>query len=665
MDRERLDNWCEKGILGLVLAVLSFGPLAAGAVSAWEWLVVQGAVMGVILLWAARLMIAGTFRLLWPPICWSVLAFTCYAIFRYQQADVEYAARGELIKITVYALLFLVILNNLHRQESTQLISFVLIYLGMAISLYAVYQFFTNTPVVWHFLKPEIKPEQYMKRGTGTYICPNNFAGFLELILPLGLACTLSGRFKHTTKVFLGYASVVMLAGIAVSLSRGAWIATSLALLVLFAILFSSRSNRLPALLFVTLLAGAGVFFFKGYQSQYRWQQMFRESGTVDDVRFYLWKPALQIWQSHFWWGAGPAHFDYRFPAFRPAVIQERPVYAHNDYLNTLADWGLVGTILIASSLVLLGWGVVKSWKFVRRSNDFGNKPSNRSSFVLGSAVGLLAILFHSMVDFNMHIPANAILAVALMAMLTGHLRFATERYWVTLSWFTRIMLAGICLVGFAFLSQQWIRQAREAVLLGRIESIKKAVEDRRKTLKEMETAEAIDLEQRIDLERQFKINREIQEGVREEIELLQRAHAAEPMNFETTYKIGQAFRNLSWAGGSDYKEMAQEAMRWFSSGIRLNPFDPYNYMRYGMCLDWQNLHSDAEPYFKRAVDLDPKNYYIVAHYGWHFFVIGDYASAKQWFEESRRLSSWRSNHIAEYYLTEIAKMSQAKNGDR
>ncbi|MBI2949346.1 MAG: hypothetical protein HYY23_17025, partial [Verrucomicrobia bacterium] len=247
MDRAIWDRWCEKGILGLTLVILVFGPLAAGAVGALEFLALQALTLGVIVLWLARIWIQENYRLLWPPICWCVLAFTAYAIVRYGQADIEYAARTELIRVLLYAFLFLAVLNNLHRQESTQLIMFVLVFCGMAISLYAVYQFFTHTEYVWHLLEPELKPEQYLKRASGTFINPNNLAGFLEMLVPLGLAGTLKGRYAHTTRIFLGYASLVMLAGIGVTVSRGGWIAAGAALTVLFAILVCYRDSRLPA----------------------------------------------------------------------------------------------------------------------------------------------------------------------------------------------------------------------------------------------------------------------------------------------------------------------------------------------------------------------------------------------------------------------------------
>ena len=67
----------------------------------------------------------------------------------------------------------------------------------------------------------------------------------------------------------------------------------------------------------------------------------------------------------------------------------------------------------------------------------------------------------------------------------------------------------------------------------------------------------------------------------------LENAFAAEPMNFDTAYAIGEAFRIQSWEGGDNYRDLAQRAMEWYQRGIKLNRFNGYNYLRYGMCLDW------------------------------------------------------------------------------
>src|SRR5271155_2892428 len=113
MNREALGKFFERGILALVLAILVFAPLAFGAVDAWAFLVVQGLTIGVMLLWALRLWISPKPQLLWPPICWVVLAFTIYAVARYLTADIEYVARQEMIQVLMYSFLFFAIINNL------------------------------------------------------------------------------------------------------------------------------------------------------------------------------------------------------------------------------------------------------------------------------------------------------------------------------------------------------------------------------------------------------------------------------------------------------------------------------------------------------------------------------------------------------------------------
>src|SRR5581483_9296111 len=162
MDREVLDQWCERGILGLALAMLVFLPLAFGGqpqtpsgvaldfllanpFTFAEWLMIP--LLG---LWLARLSLAPKPRLLWTPLCWAVLAFAVYAAARYWTADIEYISRLEVLEILVYALFFFAVVNNLHKQETVQVITFTLLFLAMLISFYAIYQFLRASDQVWH-----------------------------------------------------------------------------------------------------------------------------------------------------------------------------------------------------------------------------------------------------------------------------------------------------------------------------------------------------------------------------------------------------------------------------------------------------------------------------------------------------------------------------------
>ncbi len=127
-------------------------------------------------------------------------------------------------------------------------------------------------------------------------------------------------------------------------------------------------------------------------------------------------------------------------------------------------------------------------------------------------------------------------------------------------------------------------------------------------------------------------------------------------MNFDTAYEVGEALRRLSGQGYLGYEKLATEAIEWFQRAARLNPFDPYNPLRIGMCLDWQGRHEEAAPYYEKALKLDPNNYELVAHQGWHFVQTGDYATAKQWFERSYKLELSERNTIAPRYLSIIER---------
>ncbi len=235
-------------------------------------------------------------------------------------------------------------------------------------------------------------------------------------------------------------------------------------MLLFFGVLLFHRTYRLPSLALLVVIVGAGLYYLpRSFPIQARVKPLFEGPGRFeDDARYQLWQAALRVWQQNVWWGVGPAHYDYRFRQFRPAREQLRPGWAHNDYLNALAEWGVVGTGLVAVAWGLLGWGVLKTWPCVRgKPRDIGGeRNSNKFAFVLGASLGLAAILAHSVVDFNMHIPANAILAVALMALLSSHLRFATDRYWVTLRGWWKAVAGVVVLAGLAYLGQQgWRRR--------------------------------------------------------------------------------------------------------------------------------------------------------------------------------------------------------------
>ncbi|HEY0455511.1 MAG TPA: O-antigen ligase family protein [Verrucomicrobiae bacterium] len=620
VNRDQLDTWCERGILGLVLIILGFSALATGATRAQDFLVVEWLTIALLVVWLARFWINPKHRLFWPLLCWPALGFILYAAARYTQADIEFVARQEFIRVLVYGVIFFAVLNNLHRQETTHIVGTYLLFIGMAIGLYALCQFLTDSNHVWGFERSEI----YRKRGSGTFMSPNQLAGFLEILLPLGLAYTLMGRLSHLQKVFFGYASLAIFAGIVVTISRGGWFGAGLSMIVLVVYLVRVRDYRWQTLLLVVAMAGAGYLFLGPARlSQNRIEQL-TFSKTEEEIRYTLWREGLEIWKDNFWFGAGPAHFDYRYRQYRPPSdqAQGRPERVHNDYINTLADWGLIGALLVAAVWVLFYWEVFRSWSFVKRSqNDLAVKRSNKSTFVLGGSLGLLAVLAHSMVDFNMHIPAIAILTVTMLALVAGHFRFATEKYWHTARLPLKLAISIFLISGLIYLSGQVVQRTHEVASLVHA--------DRSPNYSEAQ------------------------------IKYLENAFASEPRNPSTAYNLGECFRSVSWQGGEDYREWAAKAMDCYKIASKLNPWDPYPPMRFGMCLDWTGRFKESEPYYHKALELDPNNFYTVAHMGWHFAQLEQWDKAFEYF-----VKSWSLNHIDNQIARMYLPLSDGKRRD-
>jgi len=142
----------------------------------------------------------------------------------------------------------------------------------------------------------------------------------------------------------------------------------------------------------------------------------------------------------------------------------------------------------------------------------------------------LLAMLLHSATDFNMHIPANAILAVALMALLSSQQRFASEALLVQPApWRRKCAATLVLLAGLAYLGYEGWRGAREDLWAAPGDGGR----------------------------RRFRMRA---------LRRWKRRAEAEPMNFATTYAIGECYRTKSFNSESEGTRGPWRGRRW--SGI-------------------------------------------------------------------------------------------------
>lgn len=612
-NQKKLDWLCERGILLLVAGMIMFAPLAYGSVDEWAWVVLQTAGMVVLLFWAARLWLARRVKFLWPPLAWVALTFLLYAVIRYFTCGIEYVARLELLQVLIFIFLFFCIITNLRGQEEMEIVTGALIGVGTFAAGYGIYQMLTHSRRVWAQFVPAAG------RASGPYISPNHLADLLAMLLPLALAFLLVGRMKVLTRIMIGYAAVVMAVGLAMTFSRGGWIAASFGLLLVPGILLFHSNHRLRAAILIAVMLLAGTVFVRGYLSRtdtyaQRVKSPNASAPGVLDVssRLEMWQAAVRMWKDHFWFGVGPAQYDYFFREYRPESFQLRPSRSHNDYLNLLADWGVVGGVIVFAGFVIFLVQLRQTWPHVRREeNAFGSGQSNRFAFFLGSMAGLAALAAHSVVDFNLHIPANALVGVVLLALVTSNIRHVSDQYWVRPRMWLKVGMT-VLFIGVAglMLWQSW-RLGREARWLARAD---------RQPVYSTACATA-----------------------------LGNAFACEPKNFNTAYEIGECFRIQSFTGGTNYIEQAHTAMLWYDAAKQLNPRNGYNYLRSAMCLDWIGETNKSEALYLEAEARDPNGYFTVANLGWHYVQINDYAEARRRFLRSAKL--WNNNPIANNYI--------------
>jgi hypothetical protein len=331
-----------------------------------------------------------------------------------------------------------------------------------------------------------------------------------------------------------------------------------------------------------------------------------------------MWDAAARMWRDHPWWGVGPGHFNSVFDEYRPPGFQLQPDHAHCDYLELFADWGTVGGIIVLAGIGIFAFGLVQSWPHVRREeSDFGSAMSSRYAFFLGATSGLFALAVHSLVDFNLHITANAFAGIVVLALVASNIRFSTKRYWVRinrpLQWASTLILAGLA----AYFCIQIARRGGEMIWTSRAEH---------------KTAFSP-----------------------EQIQDLQKAFACEPKNDQTVYNIGECFWAQSLNGNENYAEQANQALSFYAMAIRLNPHDPDSRLRSGMCLDWLGRCADAEKFLSEAERLSPNGEFVAGNIGWHYVQTGDYSAARQWFIRANKLSNWR-NETAKRYLLDICE---------
>ncbi len=272
--------------------------------------------------------------------------------------------------------------------------------------------------------------------ATGPYVNRNHFAGLLEMLLPLALAAAVARRSSRlpaeeeswrwwltrpeAQKTLLGLtAAALMLAALLFSRSRMGLISTLAALLLLGGLwVESERSSRRLALvsLGVVLAGSAALAVWIGVDPLVA---RFTTAGLTDTGRLPIWSDTLRLVGANLWLGTGWGTFARAYPAVQTAHLGGFVIHAHNDYLEHVVELGLPGALWLWA-------GIAAVYVRALRALRAGVEPRRRA-WLWGAVGSLTAILLHSLADFNLYIPANALVFSLVLGLAYGLTRKEPE----------------------------------------------------------------------------------------------------------------------------------------------------------------------------------------------------------------------------------------------
>jgi O-antigen ligase len=545
---------------------------------------------------------------------YAVIVFCAYSTIRYLWSVPEYSAREDLFSVFLSGLFFLISAHGLGFRQARTIFIFGLMGMALFESGYAAWQAFSKADSVlfWE------RPEGYNGRGSGTFICPNHLAGFLEMALGLVVARVVflrkeSNSLEKTTtlKVVTIYVALMIAGGLVVTLSRAGWASTvvgMVALLFLGGIKLRTNVAKLAMLVGILACAG-GLLWSLAPIRNYLLKsvvvtgepQILRLGDPTIGGRTMMWSGTLKIIRDEPLFGTGMGSWRWAYQKYKDYRILSFPEYTHNDYLNLISDYGLVGGALMLMVFVCF---FRHAFRVMRTSRN-----SEEQAFGAGAIVAVVCILFHSWFDFGLHILGNSMLLALIMGLTAAISVGNSERSSRPKEWLSRsgivVAVLGMAAVAFYF----YVPTLRAYHLTEKGHGAK------------------------ADLKHD------------ESIPLLRKAIAIDPKYPKPLVKLGDISRELAiWRVGptklKERRELAQQAVISYERALALNPFHTEVWVSKAQAHALSGDDAAALGSFAKAIEVAPVNPY--AH-----FALGRFYSDRG--EDEKALDAFNKANL--YFL--------------
>ncbi len=449
-------------LLYCYMALLVWAPLPLGSNRVWAWSLLEIGAFGLFALW----IISYLFRpYKTPPVLKEVRVplvlmclWLCFMLFQAAPLSPEtvkslspnsyslyasvfgdqlpgsitisvdrHATLVTLLKGCAYTIMLFLTFMLITSASRLNMLVKVLVFVGTFEALYGLFNTLTGFEHIWW-----TKKTAYLGVVTGTFINRNHFAGLLELAIPFGLAMVIINMenvsehsdIKVKIRAFISFLLgknglytfflMSMFAALFLSTSRAAisFFFVALAISILFSMIFgSNKSGRrgmngavyLVLLISVLAVAWLGLGQLPERAGQLKWHF----TGRVA-----TWDATLQMANDYKVLGAGGGTYEHVMTRYedRSGPETEYNIYdhAHNDYLEILAEQGVVGLSLATLVTLLLFFKIAVG--FAKRRSHYYN------AILFASFTGCVSLLLHALVDFNFQIPSNALYFYVVLA---------------------------------------------------------------------------------------------------------------------------------------------------------------------------------------------------------------------------------------------------------
>ncbi len=437
-----------------LLILIVWLPLPYGSNHTWAWALMEISIFGLALLWLWQYMrgrqkITPVFYKAIPIlvvwVIWLIyITFQCtplpYAWIQWlspQAAQVHafinpayttlsvdpHSTAVGLLKSLSYVLLFTLTLLIVNTRTRLRWVAWFLVFSGVFQAFYG--SLMTLSGVEYGFFHEKI---YYRDVATGTFINRNHLAGYLVMCLSVGIGLLIAQLGEGTApstwrgrlvvllnwilspKMLLRLFLVIMVVALVMTHSRMGNTAFFASMMIagVLALILSKHANRATVILLVSLIVIdifiVGAWFGIEKVAQ-RLEQTSLSTEKRDEVDIY----SLPYWQDYLWTGSGLGSYETTFPRYQGADVKGLWDHAHNDYLEFAAETGVIGVWLLGVA-TLLTLAMVLNAQFRRHG-------SLNRGIAFGVTMAITALFIHSIVDFNLQIPANAATFMLILAL--------------------------------------------------------------------------------------------------------------------------------------------------------------------------------------------------------------------------------------------------------